>query len=76
MEPEEIKDRVTIRVNAQMGKVFREIMDLTPSKSPTDVVRRALVNYHTLVMQQAKGSELQIITEDEDGNRKKKPIFL
>ncbi|WP_089279529.1 hypothetical protein [Antarctobacter heliothermus] len=70
------KDRITIRLNGELGEIINELVEKTPAQSPTDVVRRALVVYHQLAQAHLAGSQLLIITEEPSGNRKREPIFL
>ena len=67
--------KVTVRLNGELGDVMNELQDATRASSPSDVVKRALIVYHTLVMQKLAGNEPYIDKKDS-GISKKIPIFL
>lgn len=71
----EIPERVTVRLSDEMRRAVGEILDATPSEAPTDVVRRALVLYHTLLMQKLEGNEPFIDVHEKDGTRRV-PVFF
>lgn len=77
MIKERSRERVTVRVSDRLADMFSDIQKLTPAESPTDVVRRALIVYHSLVIAQSKGAKLLIVEDDpETGEPTKRPIFL
>lgn len=67
--------RVTIRLTGDMRDIMEELEEATSASSPSEVVRRAIVVYHTLVQQRLAGNNP--IVEISDGDQMKKvPIFL
>jgi len=70
------KDRVTIRLNGELEKAIQDIQGLTHAGSSSEVVRRALLIYHTLVMQKAKGNEPQIVNKVDEDKPATIPLFL
>jgi len=68
-------ERVTVRVTGELGNSIRELQDVTTSTSPSEVVRRAVLVYHTLVKQKLEGNEPLIAVRNEDEERTI-PIFL
>lgn len=68
-------ERVTVRINGELGTAIREIQDATSMTSPSEVVRRALLIHHTLVKQKMMGNE-PVIIDKENGKEKQVPIFL
>jgi len=73
---EKPKDRVTIRLNGDLGRAIDEIQRLTHAGNSTEVVRRALLVYHTLVMQKAQGNEPAILNRTDKEGPDKIPLFL
>jgi hypothetical protein len=70
-----IYPRVTVRLTGEVGSAIADIQNITSASSPSEVVRRAVVVYHTLVMQRLKGND-PIIEVKENGEYRKVPIFL
>jgi len=68
-------ERVTIRLTGALGRYIQELEAVTAAGSPSEVVRRAITVYHTLVMQKLAGND-PVILSDDNGARKKLPIFL
>lgn len=68
-------ERVTVRMSGDLGEAIRELENVTSATSPSEVVRRAIVVYHTLVKQKLAGNEPVIEIKDE-GKERKVPIFL
>ncbi len=75
MTDAKVRDRVTIRLGGDLGDAIAEVQSLTHAASATEVVRRALLVYHTLVMQKAQGNEPVILNTAGDGPDKI-PLFL
>lgn len=67
--------RVTVRLTGDMGKAIDDIANVTGSSSPSEVVRRAITVYHTLVKQKLEGNETVIVVKEDD-KEKSIPIFL
>jgi hypothetical protein len=67
--------RVTVRLTGDMGKAIDDIADVTGASSPSEVVRRAITIYHTLVKQKLAGNEAVIVVKDGD-TEKSVPVFL
>jgi hypothetical protein len=67
--------RVTVRLTGDVGSAISDIQGITSASSPSEVVRRAILIYHTLVMQKLKGND-PIVEIKEDGEYRKIPIFL
>ncbi|MGQ2952355.1 MAG: hypothetical protein ACT6RN_21980 [Agrobacterium sp.] len=67
--------KVTVRLNGPLGDVVDELQEATHAASPSDVVKRALVIYHTLVKQKLAGNE-PYIEQKEGDTTKRIPIFL
>lgn len=74
-EAKERYPRVTVRLTGEMGAVMNDLEEITGATSPSEVVRRAIVIYHTLAKQRLAGNNPVIEVSDEDGTRKI-PIFL
>ncbi|WP_420861595.1 hypothetical protein [Algirhabdus cladophorae] len=70
------KDRVTIRLNGELESAMADIQRLTHASNATEVVRRALLVYHTLVMQKAAGNEPAILNRVEPDGPAQIPLFL
>jgi hypothetical protein len=67
--------RVTVRLTGELGAAIQNLQEITSASSPSEVVRRAIVVYHTLVQQKIKGNEPVI--EIKDGSTiRKVPVFL
>jgi len=67
--------RVTVRLSGDLGSAIENLQQITSSSTPSEVVRRAIVIYHTLVQQKLKGNE-PFIEVREGPDIKKVPIFL
>jgi hypothetical protein len=67
--------RVTVRLTGDLGSAIDDLQSVTAASSPSEVVRRAIVIYHTLVSQKIKGNEPYIEVKEGDSIRKV-PIFL
>lgn len=67
--------KVTVRLNGPLGDIIDELQDATHAASPSDVVKRALIVYHTLVKQKLAGNE-PFIEQTEGDLKKRVPIFL
>lgn len=67
--------KVTVRLNGPLGDVIDELQAATHAASPSDVVKRALMVYHTLVKQKLAGNE-PFIEQTEGELKKRIPIFL
>jgi hypothetical protein len=67
--------RVTVRLSGELGKTIENLQEITSSSTPSEVVRRAIVVYHTLVQQKLRGNE-PVIEVREGSETKKIPIFL
>lgn len=67
--------RVTVRLSGELGAAIQDLQEITSSSTPSEVVRRAIVVYHTLVKQKLKGNEPLIEVRDAQ-EVKKVPIFL
>ena len=68
-------ERVTTRLDGELGRMISETMQITTASSGSEVVRRAISVYHRLAMEKLKGNDPIILTT-EDGVQKAKPIFL
>lgn len=68
-------ERVTVRLTGELGNGIRELEKITTASSPSEVVRRAIVVYQTLVKQKMAGNEPVILVK-ENGREKTIPIFL
>jgi hypothetical protein len=67
--------RVTVRLTGDVGNAIQEIQDATSAATPSEVIRRAILVYHTLVRLKRDGNEP--IIEVRSGSKKKSiPIFL
>jgi hypothetical protein len=67
--------RVTVRLTGELGEAIESLQEITTASSPSEVVRRAIVVYHTLVQQKMRGNE-PVIEVHEGGSVRKVPIFL
>lgn len=67
--------RVTVRLTGSIGKSVDDIMELTAAQNPSEVVRRAIAVYHTLLEQKIAGNEAYVELREASGI-KKVPIFL
>lgn len=67
--------RVTVRMTGDLGNGIQEIQDVTSASSPSEVVRRAIAVYHTLVKQKMAGNEPVVIVNEKDGTSKSIPLF-
>ncbi|MDO6966738.1 hypothetical protein [Rhizobium alvei] len=70
-----IYPRVSVRLTGDLGSAMKELQHHTNATSPSEVIRRAILIYHTLVKQKLKGNEAFIEVE-ENGTIKRVPIFL
>lgn len=68
--------RVTVRLRGKLGPKITEILENTPAETPTDVVRRALILYHTLVREQMAGHDLQVVDRSNPDAPVPRPIIL
>lgn len=66
---------VSVRMQGELGEAINDIQRWTPAKTPSEVVRRALSVYHTLVAEKVKGNEPVLIKKSNDGDEHI-PIFL
>jgi len=69
------QDRVTVRLTDELDASVRDILERTPAQTPSEVVRRAISVYHTLVKYKLSGSEIYVDVE-EGGKTIKRPLFL
>ncbi|AAV94186.1 hypothetical protein KQ247_13080 [Ruegeria pomeroyi] len=77
MSEEKSSGRVTVRLSGKLGEMISEIQNETPAETPTDVVRRALIVYHSLAMAKLNGADLLIVEPGPDGEEKRsRRIFL
>lgn len=67
--------RVTVRLTGDVGSAISEIQEATHASSPSEVVRRAILIYHTMVKQKMKGNNTYIEQINESEVRKV-PILL
>lgn len=68
--------RVTVRMTGELGVGIEEIQRATSASSPSEVIRRAIAVYHTLVKQKLAGNEPQVLVVQDDGTKKTVPLFL
>lgn len=68
--------RVTVRMTGELGLGIEEIQHATSASSPSEVIRRAVAVYHTLVKQKVAGNEPQVLVVQDDGTTKTVPLFL
>lgn len=67
--------RVTIRLVGEVGEALEDLQKITHASTPSEVVRKAILIYHTLVKQKLIGNEAYIEIED-DGGKRRVPVFL
>ncbi|MCM2473081.1 CopG family transcriptional regulator [Rhizobium sp. CG5] len=52
--------RVTVRLTGDVGAAISEIQEATHASSPSEVIRRAILIYHTMVKQKMQGNNTYI----------------
>lgn len=67
--------RVTVRLTGELGEEFRKLQEITRISSPSELVRRSIVIYHTLVMQKMQGNDA-IIEVKKGDEIVRIPVFL
>lgn len=69
-----IYPRINVRLNKELKKALEEIKTEIGAASDSEVARRAIVMYHTLLMQKLAGNEPVVII-NKNGTEEMIPIF-
>lgn len=70
-----IYPRITVRVTKEMEEALDEIKTATRASSHSEILRRSLIVYHTIVMQKLAGNDAYIEI-NENGASRRVPIFM
>lgn len=66
--------RVSVRVGEELKQAIDEVIEMTGMTTPSEVMRRSFIVYHTLLQQKAAGNEPCILIK-ENGQERTVPIF-
>ena len=59
-------EKVSFRMTAELAEALNDLQKMTSARGPSDVLRQALLVFHTLVLEKKRGHEPMVMSSDSD----------
>ncbi len=69
-------EKISIDLGGELGTIIEKMAIATNAKDATEVVRKALTLYHTIITEKECGNETVTMIKESDGLVKLVPIFF